>query len=611
MGRLPRPLRRLPNARPPLQPDTPHAEIIQAVQDWLRRRAAARHPKKPSAWHLTHKAMVTLTPAPQPGQIVWPADADYRPSRVQTASQPAVPVRGANSGSRRLATVSCCRVRGGGQRPARSLRNLIDSAPCYPKDVILALATKAMDGGWLFELSSRSVAAGSPLVVEANRCLTGVSIQVARVEEHEDIWALTAGLETDPDHANVGRCQAVGGQPPGLYWLTALEITNGPQRATTRVPVQPRLLFEVRAVSDEARSWEELEAAYGEVVRRREKRRDAGIGSGPVAASVLVFVKDLLTTTMLNLVTCEVMPLEPVGWTAEVRAVDRFLEARGAPALPWTEQVLDQVRRAEPATLIQFPVVRADSILQCGDVAMREASLLVMLLAAHRASFGDVFCTIIHEPQTGQLLSGLHIPPYLGNLIGGFISGEEPEGLRRDLYAIRDDTTLQLFVLLLGEAIRERRPDFQYVRLWSLLETVARSRGCPGRPRRDWSGLIQVGKKGQSLFVQEAAEQVYELLRELLAPRGIGEHTFASGLTYGALREQISVWYRRRNCTAHGDPDCVCRDPSKVGAASAKYATCYRARSDDQHGQDGYLRTLREVAKSVVFALLREHWPTQ
>jgi hypothetical protein len=446
--------------------------------------------------------------------------------------------------------------------------------------------------------------------VEANRLLTGVSIQVARAEEHEDIGALSSPLEVDPEQAHIARCQAVGDQPPGLYWLTALYIE--PPMAAMHVQVQPPLLFEVRAESDPPRALDKLEAAYGEIVRLRQERREAGIGSGPVAASVLIFVKDLLTTTRLNLVTCEVMPLEPVGWAAEVQAVDRLLEARGASPLPWTQQALDQVRRAEPATLIQFPVVRASTLDECGAVAMREASLLVTLLAAHRGSFGDVFCTIIHEPQTGRLLSGLYIPPYRGNLLGGFISGEEPEGLRRDLYAIQGDSTLQLFVLLLGEAVRERRPEFRYVRLWSLLETVARSRGCAGRPKRDWSGRAQPGKKGQALFVQEAAEQVYELLRELLAPRGIvNEQSFASGLTYGALQEQIQIWYRRRNCPAHGDLDCVCRDPSKAGIARAKYVNCYRARSDDQHGHDRYLAALQDVTKMVIFALLRQRWPTQ
>jgi hypothetical protein len=55
----------------------------------------------------------------------------------------------------------------------------------------------------------------------------------------------------------------------------------------------------------------------------------------------------------------------------------------------------------------------------------------------------------------------------------------------------------------------------------------------------------------------------------------------------------------------------VCRDPSKLGGGRAKYVTCYQARSDDQQGHDGYLSTLQDVARSVVFALLRQRWPAR
>ena len=43
----------------PVEPDTPYAEAVQAVQDGLRRGAAATHSRRPSAWHLAQKAMVT------------------------------------------------------------------------------------------------------------------------------------------------------------------------------------------------------------------------------------------------------------------------------------------------------------------------------------------------------------------------------------------------------------------------------------------------------------------------------------------------------------------------------------------------------------------------
>jgi hypothetical protein len=200
--------------------------------------------------------------------------------------------------------------------------------------------TPTTEGGWQLILPNRSVTVGSSLIIEANRPLTGVSVQIARVEDHEDMWALSSGLEVDPNQATVGQCSAVGTQPPGLYWITALDVDNGPQMAMTRIPARPPMLFEVRSASDSPRSLAELEAAYAQVTCRRRERRESGIGSGPVAATVLVFVKDLLTTTHLNLVMCEIIPLGSVGWTAEVETVDRLLETRGASPLPWTEEVL-------------------------------------------------------------------------------------------------------------------------------------------------------------------------------------------------------------------------------------------------------------------------------
>jgi hypothetical protein len=146
--------------------------------------------------------------------------------------------------------------------------------------VILTGATSATDEGWQIVLPSRSIAVGSPLIVEATRKLTGVSIQAARVHEHEDTWALSAGLEVDAGQAIIGRYQAVCDQPPGLYWLTALNINTGPQRAPTRVSVQPPLLFEVRPASNPPRSLDQLEAAYGEVVRRRRSGARPGSAQG-------------------------------------------------------------------------------------------------------------------------------------------------------------------------------------------------------------------------------------------------------------------------------------------------------------------------------------------
>lgn len=52
--------------------------------------------------------------------------------------------------------------------------------------VILTGPLPVTDNGWQLGLPSPSVAVRSPLVVEAGHLLTGGSIQIVRVHEHED-----------------------------------------------------------------------------------------------------------------------------------------------------------------------------------------------------------------------------------------------------------------------------------------------------------------------------------------------------------------------------------------------------------------------------------------
>lgn len=187
-------------------------------------------------------------------------------------------------------------------------------------------------------------------------------------------------------------------------------------------------------------------------------------------------------------------------------------------------------------------------------------------------------------------------------MLGGYISGENHEANRRRLEVLDRDPTAFLYATLLGEALRETRPDFMYVRLWSLLEMIARSRNCAGRPLVDWSGVQQVSNAGRPIVIQHAREQVFELLRDLLAPADFSDASFAADRSFGTLSEQTVIWYRRRNCTTHGG-DCECKVP---GAGSGQaMQNCAAARAD-QSGpyNDPYLVSLRECTTLVVRALL-------
>lgn len=55
----------------PVEVDAPIKAVISALQGWLARGAKSTAAKKPSAWHLSKKAVVLLYPNPHRGYVVW------------------------------------------------------------------------------------------------------------------------------------------------------------------------------------------------------------------------------------------------------------------------------------------------------------------------------------------------------------------------------------------------------------------------------------------------------------------------------------------------------------------------------------------------------------
>lgn len=74
-------------------PGASYCEIVWAVQEWLGRAAALTEAVKWSAWYLTQQAMVTVTPAAQRGQILWPANAGSNSYRIEGGSSGSDSVR--------------------------------------------------------------------------------------------------------------------------------------------------------------------------------------------------------------------------------------------------------------------------------------------------------------------------------------------------------------------------------------------------------------------------------------------------------------------------------------------------------------------------------------
>jgi hypothetical protein len=410
--------------------------------------------------------------------------------------------------------------------------------------------------------------------------------------------ALNTTIDVGPglSHLKLPR-EVMSGLTTGLYLAgpVAIRDAEGGELTTFHRAI-PKALFELRDSGSEPSTASELLDRYRKLGQERDRQLNEGLGEGPEVYQALVFVRDCLITRRMFLGPYEILPLRGLGIGDEVESVESFLASEGLPPLPDLSSGLQQARLGQPVFVLHCRAARGTDVEGVGEGIEAEADLLASLLSVHRSGYGSVFASFLIHRATGQTYFRFASPSYRGNLLGGPISGEHPPTIRWHLNRLRDSDTLQLYVGLYREALREANEELQYFRYWSLLETVARGKGYVGHPKRDWSGNIVLNRKGKPMLIKEAEDLVVELLKDQAQ---LADNSLAQGLAQGLLSQQVPIWYRRRNCIVHGG-ECLCRDPTVPIAADSKYANCWAARREVASGStppvDGYLNSLREVA---------------
>ncbi|AFE03984.1 hypothetical protein COCOR_01283 [Corallococcus coralloides DSM 2259] len=260
----------------------------------------------------------------------------------------------------------------------------------------------------------------------------------------------------------------------------------------------------------------------------------------------------------------------------------------------------ERARNKQPSIALNFPDITANTPDEAAQAAKSEAQLLISLLAVHRGGAGSIFAIHIRHSDSGMTYFMVITPQYQGNQIGGHAGGEQPQTIRQRMERLRSSDRLRLYVELYREALREPNNDLMCFRFWSLLETIARSKSLSGQPKLDWEGNQLINGKGLPRTIQDQAEEiVFELLRRTLAHRGYAESSFSSNLEQGKISELIPIWYRRRNCVAHGG-DCLCRNPG-LSTEQTKFKNCKRARDKvTLETMDPYVDTLRSITWRIV-----------
>jgi len=182
------------------------------------------------------------------------------------------------------------------------------------------------------------------------------------------------------------------------------------------------------------------------------------------------------------------------------------------------------------------------------------------------------------------------LSPYIGNLLTGHLAGESADSLEVYLGGLSRDPMNSFLVGLYKEAMRDRNPDFQYVRFWQILETMAENKNYdPTSPLLDYEGNEmmdgnQLRKSNGSINI------VFRMLRD--ADIGSTNTTW----------KNVNVWFAFRNAVAHHGS--VARYSELSRPAVKAWAELAHTEIAKTPGHDLFLRELQEDTKLLLMRRL-------
>jgi len=302
------------------------------------------------------------------------------------------------------------------------------------------------------------------------------------------------------------------------------------------------------------RTADDAEQRRGALMRVQEERYGAGLGDSTAEGArehrVLCAVERLLVTGRIRFPGVEIFPVTHRPRGEEQRSmIDTLLDQIGWPseidAKGWADHIADN----RPWTAIVCAPVWAPSIEDAAALAWRARDQAITVLGLNRGARGRSMATVV---QQRQLDNSLRQRVYVddassgGNLLGGFIAGEDQGMLAVHQAAMQADPLLRMCVDLYVEALSDPAVDGRYFRMWSLLDTLSRARIQSEQPVLRLDGSPWPNQPGTT---RAPTARVYRLIAEHLQRCGVEEGSFVSPAS--DLYEAVHVWYARRNATGY------------------------------------------------------------
>lgn len=360
-----------------------------------------------------------------------------------------------------------------------------------------------------------------------------------------------------------------------------------------------RQIFEVRELPDSPRTPEQLLTHVVQLEQEHTRRFATAVDvredrSSPGEAFVaLVFVRDILVGVGMQFDHFAIVPTN-TGLDTEdaVRFVNTFLQERTATAIAFEYDLTtrENARRTNPVCVLHFPAILAKDVEAARDYCAERANILLLALSLSRDAGGVVFEIVIVSRKNGQAVKYGIASPYVGNLLTGGLSGENFESVRTYLSGITASETNRFLVNLYREARRERSGDFQYVRLWQILETMAEGRNYDASAVLcDYAGNPMTDN-GQVRLLKGSVNTVFNLFRE----EQVGDTE--------TMWKHVNIWFAFRTAVAHHG--AISRYESLSRGSVREWARIGHEERQRTPDHDGFLWMLKEDVKLLLMRQL-------
>ncbi|MFJ4874602.1 hypothetical protein ACIP93_05250 [Streptomyces sp. NPDC088745] len=333
--------------------------------------------------------------------------------------------------------------------------------------------------------------------------------------------------------------------------------------------------------------------------------------------SSVILADDLLITSQLRIPGISVLKLTDSTLGSDGASVlNSVLGQLGFTAFVSSEAWLSEMRNRRPAVVLHMPSVQAPDAGTAAMASRKAAHQLLDLLALNRGSRGRIIGGVIGTPTSapsgGMKFSGSWIEGggYQGNLLGGFIAGEDPHSLLSQWDAVSQDPRLRLWLSLYSDAIMDERWEYQLFRCFNLLEGIGKEKLPSNAAIVGSDGIPKLMANGQKYTTKQAQGKVFELLRLIASMTNQAESNFALRGTGGSgdLWDEIGVWTAVRNSVAHRGSWSL-PEGKTPDAKHAQIEQGIKARGHDQtmaSGVDALVRSIRNAAEATISAGLRK-----